>query len=377
MPQAQKEMSRGLEGIVAAKSAIAFLDGLEGVMLYRGYNIVDLAGRVSYEEMVYLLWEGELPTKDQNTAFSKEFVPFRAISPEFMAILKKFPLEAKPMDVLLAMVSMMGAYDVQSQADTLETSRIKAIRILAQMSTVTAAWSRIREKKEPIAPDPDLGHAANFLYMLTGKKPSPLDVEALDMYLVLLADHDLNASTFAARVVISTLSDIHSAICAALGALKGPLHGGANEKAMIMLQKIGDVAKAESYIQKAIEEKEKIMGFGHRVYKVEDPRSGPLKTMSKRLSETKGDMRWYDISVKVAETVLKQKKLNTNVDFYSASVLFLMDIPPGVFTPVFAMSRIAGWTAHIFEQMKDNRLIRPRSEYVGHSQRPLVEIDKR
>jgi len=258
-----------------------------------------------------------------------------------------------------------------------DSNREKAVALVSQLPTIVAAWERIRNGQEPVASDSQLGHSANFLYMMTGQKPDPLSVEAVDLYLTLLADHGLNASTFAARVVASTLSDMNSAIAAAIAALKGPLHGGANEKAMEMIMEIGDPSKAEAYIEKAIAEKRKIMGFGHRVYRVEDPRSVPLKKMSEKLSKARNEMRWYDISLKVAESVYRQKQIHTNVDFYSASVLYLAGIPTNLFTPLFAMSRVAGWTAHLFEQYQDNRLIRPRAQYVGPTLRPFIPLPKR
>ena len=245
------------------------------------------------------------------------------------------------------------------------------------MATLSAAWHRIRNGKTPLAPDPTLSHSANYLYMVTGEKPDPVSVQAMDLYLSLLADHDLNASTFTARVIVSTLSDIHAALAGAIGALKGPLHGGANEKAMEMFLEIGDPDKVEAWVEKAIAEKKKIMGFGHRVYKVEDPRSVPLRAMSHRLSQEKGDLRWYNISIKVAAAVQRRKNIYTNVDFYSASVLYLLGVPIDLFTTVFAAGRVAGWCAHIFEQLGDNRLIRPRTDYVGPTNRPFVPLEQR
>jgi citrate synthase len=372
-----EDFIKGLEGIIAAESEITFLDGRLGVMIYRGYNAVDLAGKVSFEEAVHLLWDGDLPNKARLEAFSKEFLQYRALPPEILDILGKFPARAHPMDVLRTAVSALGALDPESVLNTAEVNRRKAVRLVARIATITAAWERLRKGQKPIPPDPALSHAANFLYMLTGEKPDALAVQALETYLVLLADHDLNASTFAARVTVSTLSDVHSAVTAAIGALKGPLHGGANEKAMQMFMEIGDASRAAAYVEKAVTEKKKIMGFGHRVYKVEDPRSKPLKEMLKRLSDHKKDTKWYDISVKVAQEVHRHKNINTNVDFYSASLLYLLGIAPDLFTPIFAMSRVAGWTAHIFEQCKDNRIIRPLSHYVGPHLRAFVPLDQR
>jgi citrate synthase len=368
---------KGLEGVVLGPSSITFLDGLKGRMLYRGYSAIDLAGKATFEEVVHLLWEGELPTRDRLAAFVKPLVGQRALPAEVVQALKALPKKTHPMEALRTGVSLLSHYDADAADQSPAAVRRKAQRLVAQTATLVAAWDRVRKGQDPIAPDPSLSHAANFLYMLTGRKPEALDVEALDMYLTLLADHDLNASTFAACVVSSTLSDLHSAVTAAVGALKGPLHGGANEKAMEMFIEIGDPAKAESFIEKAIADKRKIMGFGHRVYKVEDPRSGPLKVMARRMGEAKKEPKWYEISVKVAEVVHKHKSINTNVDFYSASVLYLLGIPIDLFTPVFAVSRVAGWCAHVAEQLEHNRLIRPRTDYMGPAFRPFVPVDQR
>ena len=369
--------AKGLEGVVVGPSAITFLDGLQGRMIYKGYNVLDLAGRTNFEEIVYLLWEKDLPARQPLAEFTKTLAAQRALPPEVIDVLKRLPAKANPMDVLRLAVSHLGILDPEAVVDAPEANRRKAVGLVARMATIAAAWDRIRQGKAPVEPDPSLSHAANFLYMLSGQKPDAISVQALDLYLTLLADHDLNASTFSARVVVSTLSDMYAAITAALGALKGPLHGGANEKAMEMFIEIGDESKTEAYIADAIAQKKKIMGFGHRVYKVEDPRSASLKEMSHRLSELKKDMRWYNISVKVADLVYKSKKINTNVDFYSASVLYLIGIPTDLFTPIFAMSRISGWTAHLFEQLGDNRLIRPVTEYVGPAPRAFRPVDQR
>jgi citrate synthase len=369
--------AKGLENVVLGPSSITFLDGLQGRMIYKGYNAIELAGKTSFEEVVHLLWQGDLPAKASLDAFAKPFALQRALPADVISLLKTFPKTAHPMEVLRTGVSLLAMHDPDNRDDSPAAVRRKAERLVARVATLTAAWDRLRNGREPITPDPSLSHAANFLYMLTGQKPEAVDVEALDMYLVLLADHDLNASTFAGCVVTSTLSDIYSAVTAAVGALKGPLHGGANEKAMEMFKEIGDPAKAGAYIEDAITKKKKIMGFGHRVYKVEDPRSGPLKSMARRLSEAKKETRWFDISVKVAEVVHKHKNINTNVDFYSASLLYLLGIPIDLFTPVFAVSRVAGWCAHVFEQLADNRLIRPRTDYIGPTDRTFKPLAQR
>ncbi len=375
-----EEFHRGLEGIIAAESRITFLDGQRGEMLYRGYSAVELGLKSNYAEVMYLLWEGELPNKKQLTEFKRTFYPYRSIPPALIKFMQDIPKEAHPMDVLRTTVSAMGAMDLampSGKETPLEMLRLRGVKLVARIPTMVAAWDRIRKGLKPIDPDPSLSRAANFLYMLTGEKPNEMSEKALDMYLILLADHELNASTFAARVTYSTEAGMHSSITSAIGALKGPLHGGANEAAMKMFQEIGDEKNVPEYIAKAIAEKKKIMGFGHRVYRVEDPRSQPLREMVKKLSELKNDMRWYNISLKVEEEVKKFKNINTNVDFYSASLLYLIGIPIDIFTPVFAIARVAGWTAHVFEQAADNRIIRPMSIYLGPARRDFVPIDKR
>lgn len=377
---AKEEFHRGLEGIIAAESKITYLDGQKGEMLYAGYNSVDLATKVTFAEVMYLLWEGELPNRKQLDEFNKMFSPYGPIPNALVDFMKALPKEAHPMDVLRTTVSAMGAMDLampSGKETPLQMLRLRAVRLVARMPTMVAAWDRIRKGLKPIDPDPTLSRAANFLYMLSGNKPDELSERALDMYLILLADHELNASTFAARVTYSTEAGMHSAITSAIGCLKGPLHGGANEAAMKMFQEIGDEKNVSEYIAKAIAEKKKIMGFGHRVYKVEDPRSRPLREMVKKISELKGDMRWYNISLKVEEEVKKFKNINTNVDFYSASLLYLIGIPIDIFTPVFAIARVAGWTAHVFEQAADNRIIRPMSIYMGPARREVVPMASR
>jgi len=370
-------VAKGLEDVVVGPSAITFIDGLEGRMIYRGYDAVSLAGHVSFEEVVYLLWEGDLPNRDQLKPLSSSLVDFRALPPDVLSTMKTFPKTAHPMDALRAGVALLAMNDPDSMDPTLDGNRRKAVRLVARLATMVGAWERIRKGKEPIAPDPSLGHSANFLYMVTGQRPDDVSVQALDLYGTLLADHDLNASTFTGRVIISTLSDVYSAVGGSLGALKGSLHGGANEKAMEMFLEIGDPALAEAWVLKAMAEKRRIMGFGHRVYKVEDPRSVPLRAMAHRLSQMKNDMRWYNISIKVAETVARTKKIYTNVDFYSPILLYLAGIPIDLFTAVFAVSRVAGWSAHVFEQMADNRLIRPRTDYVGPLNRTFTPLEQR
>jgi citrate synthase len=368
---------KGLEDVVIGPSSITFLDGIKGRMLYKGYDAVAMAGRVSFEEIVYLLWEGDLPTRTQLQPFSKSLADNRVLPAEVLAVMEKFPKHCHPMDVLREGVTLLAMVSPDAHDGSQKDNREKALRLVARMATFAAAWDRIRKGLPVVSPDPTLSHSANFIYMVTGKKPTASEVEAMDMYLALLADHDLNASTFTARVIVSTLSDMHSAIAGALGALKGPLHGGANEKAMEMFLEIGDPANVDSWVEKALQEKRKIMGFGHRVYKVEDPRSVPLRAMAHRLSVEKGDMRWYNISIKVAEAVQRHKNIYTNVDFYSATVLYLLGIPIDLFTTVFAAGRVAGWCAHVFEQLADNRLIRPRTDYTGPTDRVFKPLAQR
>jgi citrate synthase len=368
---------KGLEGVVFGASSITFLDGLGGRMFYRGYNVLDLAEKVSFEEVVHLLWQGELPTREKLAAFVKPIVKQRALPAPVLKFLKTLPKKSHPMEVVRTGVSLLAHYDPDGPDGSLEAVRRKSERLVARMATLVAAWDRIRNGRRPIAPNPKLSHAANFLYMLTGKKPGPVDVQALDAYLALLADHDLNASTFAACVVTSTMSDVYSAVTAAIAALKGPLHGGANEKAMEMFLAIGEPSKADAWIEKALAEKRKIMGFGHRVYKVEDPRSVPLRAIARKLGQAKGDLRWMDVAVKVEEAFTRRKNIKTNVDFYSAPLLYLLGIPMDLFTPMFAVSRVAGWCAHVVEQMERNRIVRPRTEYAGPTDRAFAPIEAR
>lgn len=368
---------KGLEDVVAGPSSITFLDGIRGKMIYRGYDVTKIADKTIFEEVLHLLWNGDLPNRSQLEVLQKDLAAVRALPAEVLAALEKFPKKSHPMDVLRAGVCLLALYDPDGTDTSPAATRRKALRLVAQLATLTGAWNRIRQGAAPLAPDPSLSHSANFLYMITGTRPDAVSAQAMDLYLSLLADHDLNASTFAARVVVSTLSDVHAGLAGALAALKGPLHGGANEKAMEMFLEIGDPAKTEAWVEKAIAEKRKIMGFGHRVYKVEDPRSGLLKQMAERLGQVKNEMRWYQISVKVADTVHRLKGLNTNVDFYSASVLYLLGIPIDLFTAIFAAARSAGWCAHVFEQLADNRLIRPRSEYTGPGDRDFVPLAQR
>ncbi|MBO8171860.1 MAG: citrate synthase [Bacillaceae bacterium] len=366
---------QGLEGIVAAQSSISSI--IDGVLTYRGINIDDLAENATFEEVVHLLWYGNLPTRKQLDDLRNQLAVNAQIPDELLAQLKAYPKNVHPMAVLRTAVSTLSLYDDEAQDMSREANLRKSIRIQAKIPTIVAAYARIRQGKEPVAPDSSLTFAQNFLYMLTGEKPDEIAVEAFDKALILHADHEFNASTFASRVTVATLSDIYSGIVSAIGTLKGPLHGGANEAVMKMLEEIGDLSNVESYIQKKLDNKEKIMGFGHRVYRDGDPRAKHLKQMSERLTKLTGQPQLYDMSVKIEEIVTSQKGLKPNVDFYSASVYNSLGIERDLFTPIFAISRTSGWTAHILEQYENNRLIRPRAEYIGPKNQKYVPIDQR
>ncbi|RNA70320.1 citrate synthase [Alteribacter keqinensis] len=368
--------TKGLEGIVATTSSVSSI--IDGVLTYNGYNIDDLADYATFEEVVYLLWYHKLPTKEELESFTKELNGYSAVPSEVLEQLKTYPIDkVHPMAALRTAVSNLALFDEDADEMSEEANRKKAMKLQAQMPTIVTAFARIREGKEPIAPKPELSYAANFLYMLDGEEPDETSIEAFNKALVLHADHELNASTFTARVCVATLSDVYSGVTAAIGALKGPLHGGANERVMAMLSEIGDEDKVEEYIHKALENKEKIMGFGHRVYKDGDPRAKHLKEMSRQLTKITGESKWYEMSVKIDEIVTSEKGLLPNVDFYSASVYHSLGIEHDLFTPIFAVSRVSGWLAHILEQYDNNRLIRPRAEYVGPDKQAWVPIDKR
>jgi citrate synthase len=367
----------GLEDIIAANSAICDIIGSQGKLTYRGIDIHDLARNSSFEETTYLLWFGSLPTRDALHQFSAELASHRALPTQVLTLMKDFPRTATPMDALRTTLSALAFYDLQAHDSSHEANVAKAMRVTAQTATIVAAYEQIRRGRRPIEPDSDGSHAENFLRMLFGAEPDPLFVRAMDLALILHADHELNASTFAARVTAATLADMYSAIVSAIGALAGPLHGGANEQVMKMLQKIGEPSRVEAYVTERLAAHQKISGFGHRVYRTEDPRATHLREMSRELGEHIGNLRWYEISRKLEEVVMQQKHLYANVDFYSASCYFTMGIPIDMFTPVFAVSRVAGWAAHVLEQYADNRLIRPRAEYVGETDVAYVPIDRR
>ena len=367
----------GLEDVIAANSAICDIIGPEGKLTYRGIDIHDLARNSSFEETTYLLWFGSLPTREALHQFSAELASHRELPTQVLTLMKDFPRNATPMDALRTALSALAFYDGQAHDSSREANVAKAMRVTAQMATIVAAYEQIRRGREPVEPDKAGSHAENFLRMLFGAEPDPLFVRAMDLALILHADHELNASTFAARVTAATLADMYSAIVSAIGALAGPLHGGANEQVMRMLQKIGEPSRVDAYVSEKLAAHQKIAGFGHRVYRTEDPRATHLRQTSRELGEHIGNLRWYEISRKLEEAVMQQKHLYANVDFYSASCYFTMGIPIDMFTPVFAVSRVAGWTAHVLEQYGDNRLIRPRAEYVGEKDVAYVPIDRR
>ncbi len=367
----------GLEGVIAGESEICYIDGYAGILSYRGYNIHILAEHACFEEVVYLLWNGRLPTRQELDALKSELVANREIPKPVLDFLGT-AREAVPMDVLRTVVSMLSLYDPLARDNSPEANQAKAKKLVAQTPTIVSSFDRIRNGKAPIAGDPALSLAGNFLYTLTGKRPDEVMEHTFDVALTLHADHELNASTFAARVTAATLSDIYSSITSAIGALKGPLHGGANEDVIKLLLKAGTPDKAEQMVRETLAQGKKIPGFGHRVYKTEDPRATHLRVLSDDLSARTGHTALYQESQRVEQTVRAEKKLNANVDFYSASTYYSLGIPVDLFTPVFAISRMSGWTAHVLEQYHNNRLIRPRAEYKGNPDgMPWIPIEKR
>jgi len=370
---------KGLEGIVATSSSICFIDGDAGVLSYRGIDIHELAERSNFEETAYLLWFGKLPTTSELAAFAAQLAAARCLDPKILDLLRSVPATATPMQVLRTAVSLLSIYDADEADSSHDANVRKSFRITAQIPMIVAIFDRIRKGKPVVEPDHKLSHAANFLWMLNGESPSETATRAFDTALILHADHELNASTFAARVIAATLADIHSAITGAIGALKGPLHGGANEATMRLLYAIDESgADPIEYVKQMFAEKKKISGFGHRVYHTEDPRATHLRRMSEELGRAAGNTKWFDLSRKIELFVKEQKKLNANVDFYSASTYTTLGIDIDLFTPIFAISRIAGWAAHVIEQHDDNRLIRPRADYVGPAYlAPYVPIAER
>ena len=359
-------VGKGLAGVVAANSGICWIDGDAGVLAYRGIDIHELAEKSTFEECTYLLWFGRLPRRDELEEFSKRLSDARQLDPKIIDLLRSFPASATPMEVLRTAVSALSFYDLDESNNEHDANVSKSFRLTSQIAMLVAAYDRLRKGKTVVQPDKSLSHAANFLWMLNGEKPSATATKTFDVALILHADHELNASTFAARVIAATLSDIHSAITGAIGALKGPLHGGANEAVMRMLFAIDkEGVDPVDYVAKLLAQKKKISGFGHRVYHTEDPRATHLRKMSEELGESSGNAKWFKMSRAIEKHVLTEKKLNANVDFYSASTYTMLGIDLDLFTPIFAVSRISGWAAHVIEQLDDNRLIRPRAEYIG------------
>ena len=357
---------KGLEGIVAANSGICWIDGDAGVLAYRGIDIHELALHSTFEETTYLLWNGTLPSQSTLSEFQSQLAQARRLDPRIVDMLRTFPTTATPMEVLRTAVSALSFYDPDEEDNAHDANVRKSYKLTAQIAMLVAVYDRLRKGKEIVPPDRSLSHAANFLWMLNGEKPSETATRTLDIALILHADHELNASTFAARVIAATLADIHSAVTGAIGALKGPLHGGANEAVMRLLLAV-DKAGADpvEYVRNMLAARQKISGFGHRVYKTEDPRATHLRRMSQHLGKDAGQTKWFEMSLAIELYINAEKKLNANVDFYSASTYAMLGIDIDLYTPIFAISRIAGWAAHVIEQLDDNRLIRPRAEYIG------------
>jgi len=373
------EAKGGLEDVVVSTSDICFIDGREGRLVYRGYDVNDLVEHSSFEEVVYLLWHGSLPSRKELDAHVKALTATatRKLPPGLLALLRALPKKTTPMEVLRTGVSALSAFDPDATDNSREATARKAVRLTAQMPTLVAAWERIRRGKPLVAPNPKLSLAANCLAMLRGGRPTPLEVKTFDVALILHADHEFNASTFAARVTAATMSDLHSAITSAIGALKGPLHGGANEQVMRMVEEIKSPARAEAWIRKALADKARVMGFGHRVYRVEDPRAKHLRRLATELGRQAGNTSYVEILNTVARVVTEDKHIYPNVDLYSGAAYKSMGIPTDQFTPIFAISRVAGWAAHVMEQHANNRLIRPRAEYTGPTHATYVPIDRR
>jgi len=369
--------ARGLEGVIALESELSDIDGQKGKLIYRGYDIHDLAENAQFEEVVYLLWNGTLPTQSELDALTEKMRAARPLPDSVMAVLREAPDDAHPMAVLRTAVSALAFQDPEADTMEPEANYRKAIRVLSQIPTIIAAFDRLRKGLDPIEPLDTESMAYNFLYMLNGETPGEAAENIFNVCLVLHADHGLNASTFTGRVIGSTLSDLYSAVTGAIGALKGPLHGGANREVMRMLFEIDESDQdAAAYVQEKLAHKERIMGFGHRVYTTMDPRAAILRDMVKDLSEEEGDMRWYNYSMTIVE-IMQEKGLDPNVDFFSASTYHQLGLDPDLFTPIFALSRTTGWSAHLLEQWADNRLIRPRAEYVGERGKTFVPIEER
>ncbi|OIO92540.1 MAG: citrate synthase [Anaerolineae bacterium CG2_30_64_16] len=373
----EKKVVRGLEDVVAAETSVSYVDGVHGRLYYQGYDIHDIAEEMTFSEVVLLLWNGGLPTRAERDRFSSEIVADMRLPSQVVDMLKLTPPTSHPMAVLRTAVGMLAHFDPDVEDISPEANRRKARRLLAQIPTIIADLHRIRYGLPLLSPDPNYGVSSNFLYMLRGTPPTELERKAMRLLMVLLSDHGLNASTFTARVIASTLSDMHSALAGAIGSLKGPLHGGANERVMEMILNISDVDMVKEYIEGMLENRQRIMGFGHRVYRTEDPRATHLRRYSEMLCEANGQRSLYEISRRIEQTVMEAKGIYPNVDFYSATVQHAIGIPPEYYTAIFAASRAAGWIAHIMEQYANNRLMRPTSKYTGEIGLPFVPIDQR
>ena len=368
---------KGLEGVVAAETALCDLDGANGRLAYRGYDIAELAGQATFEEVLHLLWHGALPTRAQLGALNGGLAAARPLPEALTAAYRLLPKDVDPMRALQLSVSVLGMFDPDRTDNSQEANLRKAVRLTAQLSTAICAHHRVRSSKEPVPPARDLSHAANFLYMLTGQHPSEVNARAFDASLVLYAEHEMNASTFTTRVISSTLSDMHSAVAGGVGALKGPLHGGAGEAVMLTLQEIGRMEGVGPFVERTLAARRRLMGFGHRVYRAGDPRATILRRLAEEACRLSGQGLWFEMAVKLHEHVNAAKGLIPNVDFYSAPLFYALGIPVDLFTPVIAASRIAGWTSHVLEQHADNRLIRPRGAYTGPGRRAFIPLAKR
>ena len=373
----ESSAAAGLRGVVAAQSSIGDVNGEEGKLIYQGYDIHDLAENSTYEEVVFLLWNGRLPKQAE---LDEHIATLRAnyeAPKEVIDLMRQYPKDSDPMDVLRTAVSSLDLYDPKGQGTDRESAVGAAVRITGQIGTVAAAWDRIRNGKEVVAPDKNLSIAENFLYMLRGEKADADEARMFDIALILHADHELNASTFTTRVVAGTLADMYGAVTAGIAALSGPLHGGANTNVMKMLIEIGEPGKIDAFVENALAEKKKIMGIGHAVYKTEDPRATWLRKFSKQMADKKGETKWFEMSQQIEKLMLEKKGMYPNVDFYSASTYYLMGIALDMYTPIFAVSRISGWTGHILEQYGNNKLIRPRAEYIGPRDLKYVPVSER
>ena len=371
------EFKAGLEGVVVSQTKLSSVRGDVGQLVYSGYDINELAGKATFEEVVYLLYHQRLPNQAELDELKAKLASYRELPALVVDFIKGLPKDARPMHAIRSAVSALGCSDPTADDNDLDSAREKALSLIAKIPVITAYFHRARQGKELLASDPTLSEAENFLYLVDGEKPSKDKADTIDMCYVLHADHGFNASTFSSRVTIATLSDMYSAITSAIGTLKGPLHGGANEGVIKMLTEIGSLDKVDAYVEDALANKRKIMGIGHRVYKVLDPRAPHLKRMAKKLTAELGETKWIDMSERIAELMLERKNLNANVDFYSATVYYSLGIPTDLFTPLFAIARTAGWTAQVLEQLAENRLIRPRAKYIGEEGKTYTPIGER